>query len=687
MQSKRPVHFKPKLLVIALGTAISFGAQAAPVSTGGTFAMSSNLGFDTASTTPPNPGNVNTDNTITGFVDQAAGTWGAASTTTFFGFNWTASNGKLITTPGSYSLNTATGVVGAGTGVVGNDGTINFNVGAGQVAGTINFAWNTTTGIDVVEVWTVNSNGSLTPVAAPGMENGPFPGYNAAFFLTGAGLYTISSIALVPNTPGPITISNSGPTYTAPNGSGVSGNLTNNGSLTLGSNATVTVSGNYAQGSTGVLNTNIAPSGSHSTLVVNGATITLGGTLNIAAAAGQYLKTTYPLIQGSPGTALTGQFSTVGLSGLSNYGWSIAYGANDVLFTVFPQAPFVSAAVTPNQRAVGSVLDNVFLTSTGALYNQLNNIYTSSDPAKALDAVNGELHNDAATGALVGVSHAWDQVFVHMDLSASVDPPPHTGAWISDTYGNLRIDGNNNADGIRQTSNDVLLGGQTFYGDWILGVVGGYTNLDATRYNVGDTSSAGLWNVGAYAGHPWGKAHFGVLVGYSQGSTSFTGGSARTRIYSAQARLARTYDFGTSSAVTPMLIVEGSHLNMNSVVSSDPVLGLNVPSQSSNSADVRALARFDHAWTISKTEWVGSVGLGLRRLLTQPSQNLTMSFNGIPGASFTVQGVPQDRTVGLLTAGLTTHLSANLRAEIAYEGDYGQHTRGNALTGKLAWAF
>ena len=186
------MQFKPTLLAVALAAA-SFGVQAASVSSGGSFAMSANLGFDTATTVPPNPGNVNTDNTITGFVDQAAGTWGVASTATFFGFNWTASNGKLITAPGSYSLNTATGVVGAGTGVVANDGIINFNVGTGQVAGTIDFAWSSTTGIRVVDVWNVGANGSLTAVAAPGMENGPFPGYNAAFNLTAPGL-----IAAVP---------------------------------------------------------------------------------------------------------------------------------------------------------------------------------------------------------------------------------------------------------------------------------------------------------------------------------------------------------------------------------------------------------------------------------------------------------------------------------------------------------
>ena len=41
-----------------------------------------------------------------------------------------------------------------------------------------------------MDVWDINANGSLTAVKVPGMENGPFPGFNAQFNLTSAGLVT-----------------------------------------------------------------------------------------------------------------------------------------------------------------------------------------------------------------------------------------------------------------------------------------------------------------------------------------------------------------------------------------------------------------------------------------------------------------------------------------------------------------
>lgn len=184
------------LTKIAAAAALAFAstsALAVPVTTDGVFNMYSQKGLD------QNPGNinptgpVNVDNTITGFVDQAAGTWGVSSSTLFFGLPWTASGGVLYETPGTYALDTATNAVTPAapdfTGTA--DGSMHFTVAAGQIAGSINFAYGTTTGIRVVDVWNVNSDGSLTGYSIPGMENGPFPGFNAQFNLTSPGLVTL----------------------------------------------------------------------------------------------------------------------------------------------------------------------------------------------------------------------------------------------------------------------------------------------------------------------------------------------------------------------------------------------------------------------------------------------------------------------------------------------------------------
>jgi hypothetical protein len=172
-----------KKTILALAMVAAAGAaNAAPVSVTSVFNMYSQQGLDQAYNQVAAP--VNVDATVTGFIDTAAGTWGVSSSTPFYGLNWTASSGALITTAGNYALDTTTGHVSlAAPDITGhNDALIHFSVGAGQVAGIIDFAWGTSSGIRVVDVWNVSGN-TYTAVAAPGMENGPFPGFNAAFNL------------------------------------------------------------------------------------------------------------------------------------------------------------------------------------------------------------------------------------------------------------------------------------------------------------------------------------------------------------------------------------------------------------------------------------------------------------------------------------------------------------------------
>jgi hypothetical protein len=174
-------------LVVALGIAAGFtginAANAAPVSVAGVFTMYSPAGFDTSGSMPGSTP-INIDTTITAFVDQAAGTWGVASTAPFYGLTWTASNGQLILGAGTYNLNAGTGTLtSAGSCTVANDGNICFTIGTNQVAGMIDFAWGYTSAIRVVNVWNIGASGALIPALAPGMENGPLPGFNAAFCL------------------------------------------------------------------------------------------------------------------------------------------------------------------------------------------------------------------------------------------------------------------------------------------------------------------------------------------------------------------------------------------------------------------------------------------------------------------------------------------------------------------------
>lgn len=129
-------------------------------------------------------------NDVTGFVDYSAGTFGVASTSTFFGLNWTASGGTMFG-PGSYTISTTDPAPGES----GGDYTV--TIGANQMGGHIDFAWGATAGIDVLLVWDITDNGDGTwtftsvdsdadadAFSGTGMIDGPFPNFSANFSFT-----------------------------------------------------------------------------------------------------------------------------------------------------------------------------------------------------------------------------------------------------------------------------------------------------------------------------------------------------------------------------------------------------------------------------------------------------------------------------------------------------------------------
>jgi hypothetical protein len=160
---------KKTAIASALALGLGFGAAYAAPMTSATFTMLDGTG-----------GTVGVDPTVNG--DIGGGTWAVASTTPFFGQQWTAHSGTTFG-PGTYSIDTIQG------------GTYNVTVGAGQVGGHILFNWGVSSDIDVVNVWDVTDNGDGTfsyfstdwngdNIRGAGMIDGPFQGFNANFDFT-----------------------------------------------------------------------------------------------------------------------------------------------------------------------------------------------------------------------------------------------------------------------------------------------------------------------------------------------------------------------------------------------------------------------------------------------------------------------------------------------------------------------
>jgi len=153
----------------ALTMAAGIIGMAGTANAGITFTMRSGVG-----------GIVGVDPTVTGGFNVGAGTFNVASTTPFFGANWTAHNGVLLH-PGTYTIATIQG--GTYTGI---------QIPGGSTGGHILFDWGANKDIDVVLTWD-NATGLSGPVMVNGVANPPsgadglgmidggFVGFNADF--------------------------------------------------------------------------------------------------------------------------------------------------------------------------------------------------------------------------------------------------------------------------------------------------------------------------------------------------------------------------------------------------------------------------------------------------------------------------------------------------------------------------
>ena len=118
--------------------------------------------------------------TTTDVRDFTTGTWTLSSTDTFFFSNWTASGGTLYDTAGTYRFNT-----GDNCGFPNSAGCeYVVELLDGYTMGHIYFAWGSTTGIDVINIWDANGNSvdiDGDGIAGWGMIDGAFIGFNANF--------------------------------------------------------------------------------------------------------------------------------------------------------------------------------------------------------------------------------------------------------------------------------------------------------------------------------------------------------------------------------------------------------------------------------------------------------------------------------------------------------------------------
>ena len=179
----------------------------------------------------------------------------------------------------------------------------------------------------------------------------------------------------------------------------ITGLVTNNGIIAPGNSiGTLTINGNFVQSAGSVYQVQVNPAGQSDRINTSGMATINGGMVQVQAQSGTYARnTTYTILNATGG--VSGAYSSV----TSNFAFltpSLSYDANNVYLLLFQnQSAFAAGAQTPNQYAVGTVLDRVNATATGDLNNVLNalSLLSNTQGPAALNAISGQPYADFGT--------------------------------------------------------------------------------------------------------------------------------------------------------------------------------------------------------------------------------------------------------------------------------------------------
>src|SRR5215467_6020874 len=555
----------PAFNFITSGTGITFDVNGTGIVNNSAFAPSfinnDNLNFNNASSAGNavivnnNGGTVLFNNNSTAANAIITTNSGAL---TLFNDNSTGGNAQFITAAG--------GIVDfSNTAAPANDG----NVSAGSIAGAGNYFLGS-------NQLTVGSNNLSTTVSGVISDCGP-TGFecSAGSGTTGGGLTKIGS--------GTLTLTGAS-TYTGPTlvnggilnvtGSLVSAVTVNSGGTLTGigtiggldvasggtvapgnSIGTLRVAGDvsFEQGSIYQVKANAA--GQSDKLTSTGSATISGGTVQVLAQSGTYLRQTrYTILTASGG--VTGKFTNA-TSNLAFLTPLLSYDPNDVFLTLIRNdITFSSVAQTPNQRAVAAALDSS--PPLKPLVQAVANL-TLAGTLQAFDALSGEVHGSVQTtmiddsryirqavlgrlrqASYAGAADAFAALGSGGPILAYADPAaggglayrdadrpaqavnqlfgaapqsPDLTFWAQGVGAWGRINSDGNAADASRNLGGVFTGFDGRFGEWRAGLAGGYTNASTTV-----SARASSANIDS--------AYFAGYGGTSFGSLNFRSGAA-----------------------------------------------------------------------------------------------------------------------------------------------------------------
>lgn len=470
----------------------------------------------------------------------------------------------------------------------------------------------------------------------------------------------------------------------------IGGSVINDGTLWPGGSiGALTIQGNYTQNADGTLAIDVAPNGQSDQLIVNGKAV-LGGTLNLLEQSGTWQpRTNYTILTASGG--LSGQFASISsnmafLTPVLNYGTSsldLSLERNDI--------NFVTAALTPNERAVATVANT--LGFNNAVYSAL---VTLSAPAaaQAFNQLSGEIYASDRTAVVDDDRYVRDAINNHLlglDNSAngqSAQSEDGVTAWTSGwgQWGNH--DGNGNASALQANGSGLLIGADmSIASNSHLGAVIG-SGQSSVRIDTLNSSShvidqhfgfygntqLSAFQLQAAAIYGWQRVDTNRPIDF--GALSDTASSSY-HAHTTQAYVDGSYPLSLGHAtLSPFINLAYEQLHTPQIQEGGSAADLNVAGQNSTQTYGTLGLRGTYALDANGDFYLHA-SAGWRHAWGDTDANITARFTS-GGDSFDIAGVPVATDAGAIDAGFSFRPSSNLTIDATYSGQFASHARDQA---------
>ena len=514
-------------------------------------------------------------------------------------------------------------------------------------------------------------------------------------------------------------------------GTGTVGNVTiNGGTLAPGNSIGIlNVAGNVDFSAGGTYAVEVDAAGNSDKINATGSATLTNGTVLVLPEAGDYnLSTDYTILTAAGGLGGT-SFNSVS-STLAFLTPTLSYDANNVFLNLRRNdVSFSAVAGTPNQTAVGTVIDELSTTNPDNIQDLLNNLFilTADGANQAYDSLSGVQHTHSNLIALQSINQfkgllfdriqgsnqflahdgklmlAYNEAGTMSDAGASLidrNVSPQRGWWVRGTGNYGEIEDTRNASGAHYKAGGVAAGiDLDLDGKLTLGGAFGYTRTDADVANGGldvdsyqaalygrltlrdDYYLSGMTGVGFHDMKANRQVTVGLLSNTAEadydawtGNVAIEGG--------------RKLTFNSNTSITPFAGLEYAHINRDSFTEKDGgVANLKVKQDKQDSLRSAIGARLTHSWSTNGTRITPTAELAWIHEFMEDESGIRAGFATAPSATFSVDGPDLDRDRARLALGLNVQLSQTADLNLGYQGEYaGSDERHDiAATFRMFW--